>query len=115
MTNLRTVGGIVKWKFLDSKLKQTSMKKITGNYFSIKQSTGVIEILDTLNLVKHVLFLPDYLFDVLVFLINPQQNSATWKILGSIVYNRAIVYKHQNFLKVVVHVIIIDQCNQTAR
>ena len=36
-------------------------------------------------------------------------------IFGSIVYNRAIVYKRHNFLKVVVHVIIIDQCNQTAR
>ena len=33
---------------------------------------------------------------------------------GSTVYNRVIVYKHQNFPKVVVHVIIIDQCNQTA-
>ena len=34
---------------------------------------------------------------------------------GLIAYNRAIVYKPQNFLKVVVHVIIIDQSNQTAR
>ena len=34
---------------------------------------------------------------------------------GSIAYNRATVYNHQNFLKVVVHVIIIDQSNQTAR
>ena len=37
---------------------------------------------------------------------------------GSIVYNRAIEYnrnKRQNFLKVVVNEIIIDQCNQTAR
>ena len=33
---------------------------------------------------------------------------------GSIDYNHAIVYKSQNFL-VVVHVIIIDQWNQTAR
>ena len=35
----------------------------------------------------------------------------------SILYNWVIVYKRQNFLKihVVVHVIIIDQCNQTAR
>ena len=32
----------------------------------------------------------------------------------SIVYNRAIVYKRQSFLKVVVHAIITDQCNQTA-
>ena len=40
---------------------------------------------------------------------------AKYDIFGSIVHNRAIVYKHQNFLKVVVHVIIIDQCNQTAR
>ena len=31
------------------------------------------------------------------------------------VYNRAIVYKRHNFLQVIVHVIIIDQCNQTAR
>ena len=30
------------------------------------------------------------------------------------VSNQAIAYKCQNFLKVVVHVIIIDQCNQTA-
>ena len=35
--------------------------------------------------------------------------------LGSIVYNRAIGYKGRNFLKVVVHVIIIDQYNQSAR
>ena len=31
-------------------------------------------------------------------------------IFGSIVYNRVIVYKRQNFLRV--HVIIIDQCGQ---
>ena len=36
-------------------------------------------------------------------------------IIGSILYNRAIIYKRQNFLKIVIHVIIIDQCNQTAR
>ena len=36
-------------------------------------------------------------------------------VFGSIVHNRAIVYKRQHVLKVVVHVIIIDQCNQTAR
>ena len=35
--------------------------------------------------------------------------------IGLIVNNRAIVYKHQHFLKVVVHVIIIDQRNQTGR
>ena len=29
----------------------------------------------------------------------------------SIVYNRAIVYKGQKFLKVIINVIIIDQCN----
>ena len=34
---------------------------------------------------------------------------------GSIVFNPAILNKRQNFLKVVVHVIMIDQCNQTAR
>ena len=34
-----------------------------------------------------------------------QQN----EFFGSIVYNRAIVYERQNFLKVVVHVIINDQ------
>ena len=33
----------------------------------------------------------------------------------SMVYNRAIVYESKIFLKVVVHMIIIDQCNQTAR
>ena len=31
-------------------------------------------------------------------------------ILGLIVYNQAVVYKLQNFLKVMVHVFIIDQC-----
>ena len=31
----------------------------------------------------------------------------------SIVYNQAIVYKCQNFLKVGVDVIITDQCNQS--
>ena len=36
-------------------------------------------------------------------------------IFGSIGYTRSIVYKRQNFLKVVVHVIIIDQCIQTTR
>ena len=30
-------------------------------------------------------------------------------IFGFILYNRAIVYKRQNFLKVVVQVIIMDQ------
>ena len=35
--------------------------------------------------------------------------------VGAIVYNRAKVYMHQHFLKVVVHVIIIGQWNQTAR
>ena len=34
-------------------------------------------------------------------------------IFVSIVYNRAIVYKDKIFLKVDVHLIIIDQCNQT--
>ena len=33
---------------------------------------------------------------------------------GSIVYNRVLVDKHQNFLKIVVRVIIIDQWNQLA-
>ena len=33
---------------------------------------------------------------------------------GPIVYNWAMVYIHQNFLKVVAHVIFIDQWNQTA-
>ena len=35
--------------------------------------------------------------------------------MGSSVYNRAKVYIHQNFLKVVGHVIIIDQWNPTKR
>ena len=35
-------------------------------------------------------------------------------LFGSIVYNRTKVYMHQNFLKVVVHVVIIDQWNKTA-
>ena len=34
-------------------------------------------------------------------------------IIGLIIYNQAIGYKCQNFLKVVVHMIIIDQYNQT--
>ena len=33
---------------------------------------------------------------------------------GSIVYHGAIIYKCQNFLKVIVHMITVDQCNQTA-
>ena len=33
--------------------------------------------------------------------------------LGSIVYNQTIVYTRQNFLQEIVHVNIIDQCNQT--
>ena len=32
-------------------------------------------------------------------------------LIGLIVYNRVIVYKRQIFLKEVVRVIIIDQCN----
>ena len=32
---------------------------------------------------------------------------------GSTVYSRAIAYKRQNFIKVVVHMNIIDQCYQT--
>ena len=35
-------------------------------------------------------------------------------LIGSVVYNQAIVYKCQNFLKVAVHLIIVDQSNQTA-
>ena len=46
-------------------------------------------------------------------------NKYTWnsfqQFLGRLFYNRAKVYMHQNFLKVVLHVIIIDQWNQTAR
>ena len=38
-----------------------------------------------------------------------------FSFIRSIVYSKAIEYRRQNFLKVVVHVIIIDQCNQTAR
>ena len=38
----------------------------------------------------------------------------TVSVFGSVVYNRAIVYKRQIFLKVLVDVIIIEQCNQTA-
>ena len=36
-------------------------------------------------------------------------------LIGSIVYNRAWVRTHQIFRKNVVHVIIIDQWNKTAR
>ena len=36
-------------------------------------------------------------------------------MFGSISCNRAEVYIHQNFLKVVVHVIVIDQWNKNAR
>ena len=39
-------------------------------------------------------------------------SSALTNRFRSIVYNRTIVYERQNFLKIVVHVIIIDQCNQ---
>ena len=43
------------------------------------------------------------------------QSKTLWTIFESIVYNRAIIDKRQAFLKVlVVHVIIIDQCNQIA-
>ena len=41
-----------------------------------------------------------------------QDGSSVAAIFKSIVYNRAIVYKRQNFLIVIVHVMIIDQCNQ---
>ena len=33
----------------------------------------------------------------------------TYTDFSAIVYNRAMVFKRQNFIKVVVHVIIIDQ------
>ena len=36
-------------------------------------------------------------------------------MMGSTVYNQAIVYKRQNFHKVVVHAIVIDQRKQTDR
>ena len=36
-------------------------------------------------------------------------------VFGLIVYNRATISIHQNFLKVVVYVIITEQRNQTAR
>ena len=34
-------------------------------------------------------------------------------IFGLIVDNRIIVYKRQNFLKAVIHLIIIDRCDQS--
>ena len=40
-------------------------------------------------------------------------SAGTGFVFGSVVYNQAIVYKCQTFLKVVVHMIIIDLCNQT--
>ena len=36
-------------------------------------------------------------------------------MFGSIIHNRAIVYKRKTFLKIVVHGIISDQCNQSNR
>ena len=36
-------------------------------------------------------------------------------LFGSIIYNLSIVYIRQNFLEIVVHVILIDQLNQIAR
>ena len=42
----------------------------------------------------------------------PQKVSLYFIIFGSIVYNLATVNKRQNFLKVVVHAIIMDQCDQ---
>ena len=46
---------------------------------------------------------------------NPASALCSLNVVGVIVYNRAKVYMHQNFLKVVVCVIIIGQWNQTAR
>ena len=36
-------------------------------------------------------------------------------LFGSIIYNQGMVYKRQNFFKAVVHVNIVDQCNQNLR
>ena len=58
--------------------------------------------LDAARLIWVYIFIPAYLSQYLV-------------VLGSIVYNRVIVYMTPNFFKVVVHVIIFDQCNQTVR
>ena len=38
----------------------------------------------------------------------------TQAVIGSVVYNGAKVYINKHFHKVVVHAIIIDQCNQSA-
>ena len=51
---------------------------------------------------------------VTVALCSLSGGEKSWMLFGSIVYNRTKVYMHQNFLKVVVHVIIIHQRNQTA-
>ena len=62
----------------------------------------------------------DYLFYSLVqmyvlFVIALIKWGVRTSIFGSIVYSQAKVHIHQNFLIVVVHVIIIDQWNQTTR
>ena len=44
--------------------------------------------------------------------VRERHTHGTVIIFGSMIYNRAIVYKRQNFPKVDVH---IEQCNQTAR
>ena len=57
---------------------------------------------------------------VLIFVKNKKnkefQNSiCCYLYYFRIVYNRSIVYKRYDFIKVVVLAIIIDQCNQSAR
>ena len=46
---------------------------------------------------------------------NALEKKTVYPVFGSIVYNRFIVYKRKKFFKAVFHVIIVDQCNQTAR
>ena len=52
-----------------------------------------------------------HLDDLQHYMLSPKLQRITASFFGSIVYNRetVYVYKCQNFLKVVVHVIIIDQ------
>ena len=49
------------------------------------------------------------------FCVNDLRSMSERTFLDRFAYNRTKVYIHQDFLKIVVHMIIIDQCNQTAR
>ena len=51
----------------------------------------------------------------ILFILSKQDILMLMIVFGSIVFYRAIVYKHLNILKVVIHLIIVDKWNRATR